>query len=285
MRPARSRSFISQVARAVRRWGLRSSSRRSSVAPVVILSCSTSVGWGGSAPLLCPALPLSFAIADLRGYARDCAASLHADPRMYGTDAAMDDADALRAALGYRRVMVYGGSYGATAALVYIARHGSHVKAAILDGATSPDVPFFEKAPQAGQAQLNLLSARCDANPNCVKTYGHLAASVSSLITRLRAHPVAATVGGGSGPVRLSRSRSDDRDAQPRPGNDPAALHPHPRGRRRQPDPARADLRTGHSAGARRDHPAGHLLADPLLRRLGTPDPTIAHLSQRLLPP
>ncbi len=157
-------------------------------------------GVGGSAPLMCPALPLSFAIADLRGYARDCVAALRADSRMYGTDAATDDADALRAALGYQRVMVYGGSYGATAALVYIARHGSHVKAAILDGATSPDVPFFEKAPQAGQIQLNRLSALCDANPNCVKTYGHLAPSVSFLITRLRAHPVAAAVGGGSVP-------------------------------------------------------------------------------------
>ncbi|HEX7527392.1 MAG TPA: alpha/beta fold hydrolase [Gaiellaceae bacterium] len=115
-------------------------------------------GVGASAPLLCPEPPPNLAIGSLRSYARDCVANLRADSRRYGTDAAMDDADSLRAALGYQRVVVYGGSYGATAALVYIARHGSHVKAAILDGATSPDVPFFELAPQAGQAQIRLLS-------------------------------------------------------------------------------------------------------------------------------
>lgn len=155
-------------------------------------------GVGASSPLLCPPLRPSFAIGDLRSYARNCVASLRADSRMYGTDAAMDDADALRAALGYPKVMLYGGSYGATAALVYIARHGSHVQAAILDGATSPDVPFFEQAPHAGQAQIDLLSAGCDANARCVKTYGHLAPNVSAVIRRLRAHPVTAPVEGGS---------------------------------------------------------------------------------------
>ncbi len=151
-------------------------------------------GVGASAPLLCPPLTPSIAISGLRSYARDCVPHLRADPRMYGTDAAVDDADALRAALGYEQVMVYGGSYGATAALVYIARHGKHVKAAILDGATSPDVAFFERAPRNAQAQIDDLSAACDADAGCVKAYGHLSDQLRSVMKALRAQPASVTV-------------------------------------------------------------------------------------------
>ncbi len=158
-------------------------------------------GVGASAPVLCPALQPSFAITALHTYARNCVAQLRADSRMYGTDAATDDADALRAALGYQQVMVYGGSYGATAALVYIARHGRHVKAAILDGGTSPDVPFFERAPIAGQAQVEALSAACDARADCVKAYGHLAAELGSVVQKLREHPF--VLSAAEGPVSL----------------------------------------------------------------------------------
>ena len=43
-----------------------------------------------------------------------------ADVTQYGTRMAMDDLDAVRAALGYRQLDVFGSSYGATAAQVYL---------------------------------------------------------------------------------------------------------------------------------------------------------------------
>ena len=50
------------------------------------------------------------------------------DVTQYGTRTAMDDLDAVRAALGYRQLDVYGGSYGATAAQVYMKFHPSRVR-------------------------------------------------------------------------------------------------------------------------------------------------------------
>ena len=51
------------------------------------------------------------------------------DVTQYGTRMAMDDLDAVRAALGYRQLDVIGSSYGATAAQVYLKLHpalGAH---------------------------------------------------------------------------------------------------------------------------------------------------------------
>ena len=67
------------------------------------------------------------------------------DVTQYGTRMAMDDLDAVRAALGYRQLDVIGSSYGATAAQVYLRLHPSSVRALVLAGATAIDVPFFDR--------------------------------------------------------------------------------------------------------------------------------------------
>ena len=53
-----------------------------------------------------------------------------ADLRYYLTTYAMDDLDDLRAALGYDKINLDGGSYGTRASLVYIRQHGDHVRTA-----------------------------------------------------------------------------------------------------------------------------------------------------------
>jgi pimeloyl-ACP methyl ester carboxylesterase len=45
------------------------------------------------------------------------------DPRAYTTAWAMDDLDDVRASLGYDQINLYGSSYGAAAAQVYMQRH------------------------------------------------------------------------------------------------------------------------------------------------------------------
>ncbi|HEY7344155.1 MAG TPA: alpha/beta fold hydrolase, partial [Gaiella sp.] len=63
----------------------------------------------------------------------------------YGTRMAMDDLDAVRTALGYRRLDVIGSSYGATAAQVFLKLHPSSVRTVVLLGGTAIDVPFFAR--------------------------------------------------------------------------------------------------------------------------------------------
>ena len=69
----------------------------------------------------------------------------NADVTQYGTQMAMDDLDAVRAALGYRQLDVIGSSYGATAAQIYSKLHPASVHTLILAGGTAIDVPFFSR--------------------------------------------------------------------------------------------------------------------------------------------
>jgi len=79
-------------------------------------------GTGQSNPLKCPEIEVEEALAtdwdELARATRECLASLDGDPRFYTTTVAMHDIDAARAALGYEKVNLYGGSYGTRAAQV-----------------------------------------------------------------------------------------------------------------------------------------------------------------------
>jgi len=141
-------------------------------------------GVGRSAPLVCPPGPPTL------DNARACLAAVGRDPRLYTTDAAMDDIDAVRQALHYRRIVLYGGSYGATAAQVYIARHGAHVAAAVVDGATLLDVPIWERMPLSTQRSFDRLAARCNADIVCHTAVPDLASDLHAVFTRLRTAPL-----------------------------------------------------------------------------------------------
>lgn len=93
-------------------------------------------GTGGSNELTCPRSGLLPGEEDA-GELAACLATLPGDPRAYTTAWAMDDLDEVRAALGYPTINLYGGSYGATAAQVYLQRYPERVRTATLIGGTS----------------------------------------------------------------------------------------------------------------------------------------------------
>jgi pimeloyl-ACP methyl ester carboxylesterase len=141
-------------------------------------------GVGKSAPLACPTVPQTI------DEARACLREVRRDPRLYTTDAAMDDLDAVRRSLHDRQIVLYGGSYGASAAQVYIARHGSHVAAAVLDGASLLDVPLFERMPLATQRSFDRLAARCAGDASCRPAFPDVGQDLRTVLARLRVAPV-----------------------------------------------------------------------------------------------
>ena len=114
-------------------------------------------------------------LVDQRGTGRS--SSHGGDVTQYGTRMAMDDLDAVRAALGYRQLDVIGGSYGATAAQVYLKLHPSSVRTLILAGATAIDVPFFDRYAVNAQRALDQLAKLCASDPTCGKTFPGWSAS------------------------------------------------------------------------------------------------------------
>jgi len=113
-----------------------------------------------------------------------------ADVTQYGTRMAMDDLDAVRAALGYRQLDVYGGSYGATAAQVYLKLHPSSVHTLILSGASAIDVPFYGRYAVNAQRALDQLAQLCASQAPCRKAFPHWEHQFGELVKTWNAHPV-----------------------------------------------------------------------------------------------
>jgi pimeloyl-ACP methyl ester carboxylesterase len=147
-------------------------------------------GTGGSNPLNCPgdeAARLDHEAAA----AGDCLRSLgsRADTRFYTTELAMDDVDDVRRALGYERVNLWGGSYGTRMALVYLGRHGEHVRSMILDGIAPRSNKVTLHYARDAQRALDVLIEDCAADPDCSATFPRLREVLEALLADLEAHP------------------------------------------------------------------------------------------------
>ena len=107
----------------------------------------------------------------------------------YGTRMAMDDLDAVRAALGYRQLDVIGSSYGATAAQVYLKLHPSSVRTLILMGGTAIDISFFGRYAVNAQRALDQLARLCASDPGCRKAFPGWERQFGELVKAWNAHP------------------------------------------------------------------------------------------------
>ena len=134
-------------------------------------------GVGRSAPLACdddePSAPLAGRLDD-DGVARlvaRCREALqklpHGDLRQYTTAIAMQDLDAVRAALGAERINLIGGSYGTRAGLEYARQFPQRVRRLVLDGVAPPDMALPAAFSPDGQAALDAVFTACEADAGC----------------------------------------------------------------------------------------------------------------------
>ena len=129
-------------------------------------------GTGASNPLNCPELDRSetsyVAMFPLAAVAR-CRRSLAAgaDLTRYGTDDAVADLDAVRAALGYPTVDLFALSYGTTVALRYLATYPKRVRAAVLLAVVPPSAMPPRDHAVAAERAIRLLFEDCTADPRC----------------------------------------------------------------------------------------------------------------------
>lgn len=152
-------------------------------------------GAGKSNPLTCP-LDLNDAqklISDpypLQSLAA-CRTELEkrADLTQYTTDNSIDDVDEVREALGYDRVNVLGGSYGSLAGLVYIRRHGSHVRSVALEAVAPPDYRLPLEFARTIQSSLERLFANCASDAGCSKSFPNLRTEFETIVKRLDKEP------------------------------------------------------------------------------------------------
>jgi pimeloyl-ACP methyl ester carboxylesterase len=116
------------------------------------------------------------------------------DPSAYNTNNAVDDLDDVRAALGYRKLLLYGGSYGSFFSFVYIRRHPDRVKGAVLEGIVAPHFESLPGAPDAAQTALDDLATKCSRDHRCRVEFPHFMEHFYAVLRRFKYEPVLVTV-------------------------------------------------------------------------------------------
>jgi pimeloyl-ACP methyl ester carboxylesterase len=152
-------------------------------------------GTGKSNPLPCPTDPND--VQTLLGRPENierlssCRAELEkrADLTQYMTSNASDDADDVRAALGYEKINVIGSSYGSLAALDYLRRHSSHVRSIAIEGIVPPDYDLPLMFAKTIQGALEHLFADCAADAGCRKDFPNLKREFETIVKRLDREP------------------------------------------------------------------------------------------------
>jgi pimeloyl-ACP methyl ester carboxylesterase len=156
-------------------------------------------GTGGSNPLVCKDAQGKSAVleeetdsmAQARDFAVRCAASLakRADPRFYTTGEAIDDLDAVRAAIGAPSLNLVGVSYGTRVAQQYARRYAAHTRTITLDGVVPNALVLGNEHARNLEDSLARQFARCRAQPSCAGALGDPRTQLNALLARVDVAP------------------------------------------------------------------------------------------------
>jgi len=151
-------------------------------------------GTGQSAPLNCElgdeVIEGQLPPEEIAELARECLESLPHDPRYFTTSVAVEDLEALRVAMGYPSLNVYGASYGTRVAQHYARRFPESTRTIILDGVAPPQVALGPDIALEAQKALDAIFARCAEDEGCNGRFPDLRSSFDTVRDRLEAEPV-----------------------------------------------------------------------------------------------
>lgn len=120
-----------------------------------------------------------------------CAAELaeRADLRLYHTEVAAEDVEAVRRWLGYQSLDLYGGSYGTRAALGFLRAHPERVRTVTLRAIIAPSGSLVRDNPGQAQAALERLFRDCEAEAACHAAFPDLERDFARAMERLVRDP------------------------------------------------------------------------------------------------
>jgi pimeloyl-ACP methyl ester carboxylesterase len=154
-------------------------------------------GTGRSGPLNCHSSPALESASTLGKLDEQCALQLGAARGAFTTAESVQDIEAIREALGYQKLVLYGTSYGTKVALEYAERYPQYVEALVLDSVVPAGGPepfalstFKALGPVLGELCSDGACAHITSNP---------LADIARLAAQLRKHPLSGSVYDGSG--------------------------------------------------------------------------------------
>ncbi len=122
--------------------------------------------------------------------ARTCLEALPHDPRYFTTSVAVADLEAVREALGYGLLNLYGVSYGTRVAQHFARRFPGSVRTIVLDGVVAPQLPLGPEIAIEAQKALDNILARCAADAACNERFPDIEHDFERVLEQLEDQPV-----------------------------------------------------------------------------------------------
>lgn len=156
-------------------------------------------GTGGSEPLNCQFEEQQIwdaGEAETARVMRACRSELAKthDLSQYTTSVAVRDLEAVRQALGYGRIALYGSSYGTRVAQHYARRYPRNTLALVLDGVVPPARVLGPTTPLDAQRALERIFERCRGDAACAQRFGDPLQDYQQLRARLARETVPLTL-------------------------------------------------------------------------------------------
>ncbi len=129
-------------------------------------------GTGSASGLSC-ALSDNNAIDALVDQLLKCRSRWSTNIALLNTAQAAMDTDAVRAALGYSTINLWGGSYGTRLAQEYMRRYPSRVRSAVLDGVAAPTQDITVSAERYAWETFQRIDQDCQAARECAQRFGN----------------------------------------------------------------------------------------------------------------
>jgi len=153
-------------------------------------------GTGESSRMDCPIdddailFETEYSLDDTIEYMQECLDELPHDPRYFTTSVAVTDLEAIRQALGYASLDLYGVSYGSRVAQHFARRYPGSTRTVVIDGVVPPQVSLGPEIATESQKAVDNILARCAADELCNERFPGIAATFARVVAELREGPI-----------------------------------------------------------------------------------------------
>ena len=123
-------------------------------------------------------------------YMRMCLEQLPHDPRFFTTSIAARDLEAVREALGYSRLNLYGVSYGSRVAQHFARLYPESTRTIVVDGVVAPQKALGPEIATESQRAIDNILARCLENAECGERFPEIDKTFQRVVQTLTDAPV-----------------------------------------------------------------------------------------------
>jgi len=123
-------------------------------------------------------------------YTQRCLEELPHDPRFFTTSVAVTDMEAVREALGYPSLNLYGVSYGTRVAQHYARRYPESTRSIVIDGVVPPQLSLGPEIATESQKAVDNILTRCTEDESCNERFPGLKDSFSRVVQDLRENSI-----------------------------------------------------------------------------------------------